>query len=321
MAQKDVTISTQERNLASNVKHSSGALKQIKKHWELYIIVFLPVLYIAIFAYGPMYGVQIAFKDFIITKGINGSPWAGFKYFEQFFNTYNFWRLIGNTLGISAVSLLVGFPAPIILAIGLNEVKNSAFKKTVQMVTYAPYFISTVVLVSMMIIFLSPQGMINRIFQLMGAEPRNYMGEAQLFWWIYALSGIWQGAGYGAVIYLAALSGIDTQLHEAAIIDGANKVQRIWHIDIPGIMPTIIILLILNAGQIMNVGFEKVFLMQNPLNLRTSEVISTYVYKTGLVGAQYSFATAVGLFNSAINLILIVTVNQIAKRVSETSLW
>ncbi len=311
-------------NIAPQIRQTRtkpSALKAIKRHWELYIIVLLPVLYIFIFHYLPMYGAQVAFKEFSISKGIFASPWVGAKHFVEFFKTYQFWRLIGNTLGISAMSLIIGFPVPILLAIALNEAKNKGFKKTVQMATYAPYFISTVVMVSMLLIILSPRGMANQMMALVGKEPVNYMAVPNYFKMIYALSGVWQGAGYGAVIYLAALSGIDPQLHEAAIVDGASKVRRIWHIDIPGILPTAVILLILSVGQVMNVGFEKVFLMQNPLNMQSSDVISTYVYRMGLVSARYDFATAVGLFNSIINLTLMVSVNEMAKRFGETSLW
>ncbi len=306
---------------SANKSRTWTGIKRIKRHWELYLIVLLPVIHVLIFRYAPMYGIQIAFKDFIITKGIMGSPWAGLKYFKQLFSTYQFQRILANTLGISLLSVALGFPVPIILAVALNEARNAAFKKTVQMVTYAPYFISTVVMVGMLLMILSSNGIVSQIIQRLGGKPVNVMSLPESFKLVYVLSGIWQGAGYGAVIYLAALSGIDPQLHEAAIIDGANKLQRIWNIDLPGIMPTAVIVLILNLGQVMNVGFEKIFLMQNPLNMRTSDVISTYVYRTGLVGAQYSFATAVGLFNSVVNLILIIIVNQIAKRVSETSLW
>ena len=318
-----MSIGTEAAALVSPTRRSgfSEAWRKIRRHWELYFVVFLPVAYIIIFRYVPMYGIQIAFKDFIITKGIGGSPWAGLKYFGQFFRAFQFKRILVNTLGISALSIALGFPLPIVLAIALNEARNVTFKQTVQMVTYAPYFISTVVMVGMLMIILSSKGVVSQLIQLFGGEPSNIMAIPKAFKLTYVLSGVWQGAGYGAVIYLAALSAIDPQLHEAAIIDGANKFQRIRHIDIPGIMPTAVIVLILNLGRVMNVGFEKIFLMQNPLNMRTSDVISTYVYRTGLIGAQYSFATAVGLFNSVINLILVITVNQIARRLSETSLW
>jgi putative aldouronate transport system permease protein len=316
-------MSTGTEALAGSIRkaRTTTAMRRIKRHWELYLLVLLPVAHVILFRYVPMYGIQIAFKDFVITKGIMGSPWAGLKYFKQLFGAYQFQRIVLNTLGISLLSIALGFPVPIILAVALNEARSATYKKVVQMVTYAPYFISTVVMVGMLLMILSANGIVSQIIQRLGGEPVNVMSIPESFKFVYVLSGIWQGAGYGAVIYLAALSAIDPQLHEAAIIDGANKLQRIWNIDLPGIMPTAVIVLILNLGQVMNVGFEKIFLMQNPLNMRTSDVISTYVYRTGLVGAQYSFATAVGLFNSVVNLILIILVNQIAKRVSETSLW
>jgi len=299
----------------------ADAWRRIKRHWELYLIFLLPLAHLLLFRYVPMYGVQIAFRDFTITKGITNSPWVGLKYFYQFFRAYEFRRVLLNTVGISFLSIALGFPVPIILALALNECRAGWFKKLVQMVTYAPYFISTVVMVGMILLFLSMNGSLNRFIVLFGGQATNFMGKPEYFKMIYVLTGIWQGAGYGAVIYLAALAAVDPQLHEAAIIDGANKLQRIWYIDIPGILPTATIVLILNFGHIMNVGFEKIFLLQNPINMRTSDVISTYVYRLGLVGAQYSFGAAVGLFNSVVNLILLVLVNQIARRFSETSLW
>jgi putative aldouronate transport system permease protein len=243
-------------------------------------------------------------------------------YFEQFFTSPVFWMLLKNTLGLSVYSLLAGFPMPILLALMLNETTSLKFKKTAQMVTYAPYFISTVVMVSIIMQFLDPRiGFINRVIVLLSGQARNFMGQERLFQSIYVWSGIWQNTGYAAIIYIAALSGIDPTLYEAAYIDGASRLQKVIHIDLPGILPTVVILLILSIGSIMNVGFEKVFLMQNPLNLGTSEIIATYVYKLGILNAQFSFGTAVGLFNSVINLILIASVNQIARRIGETSLW
>jgi putative aldouronate transport system permease protein len=296
--------------------------KGIKRHWQLYLLVLAPISYFVIFKYVPMYGAQIAFRDFNIIKGITGSEFVGLDHFIAFFKSPNFWLVIKNTLGISLYSLLVGFPAPIILELALNEVRNQRFKKTVQMVTFAPFFISTVVMVSMIIIFLSPRlGSIDYIVRAFGSESINFMGVPGYFKSIFVLSNVWQGIGYGAVIYLAALAGINPELYEAAKVDGASRFQKMLHVDIPGIAPAAIILLILGVGQIMNVGFEKIYLMQNPLNLSTSEVISTYVYKTGLLGANFSFSAAVDLFNSVINLILLITVNAIASRISDNSLW
>jgi putative aldouronate transport system permease protein len=297
-------------------------LQKMKRHWQLYIVMLLPILYIIIFKYVPMYGAQIAFKDFIASKGITGSEWVGFLNFQNFFKSPAFWRLIKNTVGISIYSLAAGFPIPILLALSLNEVGSRHFQKTVQMITYAPYFISTVVMVSMIIQFLSPSiGLIPHILSLMGIETTNILGQPQYLKSIYVWTGVWQYTGYSSVIYIATLSGVNPSLSEASIVDGASKLQRIWHINVPAIMPTAVILLIMNVGQVMNVGFEKVFLLQNPLNMSTSDVIATYVYRIGLIGSQYSFSTAVSLFNSVVNLVLIMTVNQVAKRFGETSLW
>ncbi|MFY9176963.1 MAG: ABC transporter permease subunit [Caldicoprobacterales bacterium] len=299
-------------------------LLDLKKCWQLYVLFILPLAYVIIFKYIPMYGAQIAFKDYKFTLGIGGSPWAGFKHFERFFKSHEFWNLMKNTLGISIYNLVAGFPFPIILAILLNYARSTKFKKTVQMVTYAPYFISTVVMVSMILQFLSPRvGIINIMRELLGLEAINFMAVPEYFKSIYVWSGIWQGTGYGAIIYLAALAGIDPTLHEAAIVDGANKLQRIRHIDLPGIMPTAVILLILNTGQILNTGFEKILLMQNPMNMRTSEVIDTFVYQVGLASqtVNYSYPTAVGLFKSVVNLFLIAVVNKIAERLGGSTLW
>lgn len=304
------------------VKKKQQTLNNMKKNWELYALIAPVVLWYIIFHYIPMYGIQIAFKDFMASRGIWRSPWAGLKHFQRFFNSYYFERLIKNTLGISVYSLAVGFPIPIILALMVNELTNERFKKTVQTITYAPHFLSTVVLVGMLFVFLDPRnGMLNMIRQAFGKDVVAYMLEASKFKTIYVFSGVWQNAGWSSVIYIAALAGIDPELHEAAIVDGAGRMQRIWHINIPGIMPTIIILLIMNMGSLMSVGFEKVFLMQNNINMEASDIISTYVYRSGILEAQYSFSTAVGLFNSIINFTLLVIVNKIARAVSETSLW
>ena len=296
--------------------------KSVIKNWDLYLLILPVIIYFIVFKYWPMYGVQIAFKDFIGNKGIWGSPWVGFKHFKRFFNSYYFTRLIANTLGMSLYSLLIGFPIPIVLALMMNEVKNDKFKKTVQTVTYAPHFLSNVVVVGMLIAFLSPRnGIVNQLRILVGGESIFFMGEPAWFKSLYVWSGVWQNAGWSSIIYMAALAGIDPELYEAAIVDGATKMQRLWNITLPGIVPTIIIMLILNLGSIMNIGFEKVFLMQNDMNMKASDVISTYVYRSGLLGAEYSFSAAVGLFNSVINFILLIAVNNISRRVGETSLW
>lgn len=295
--------------------------KLIKKNWDLYLLFLPVVLYFAIFEYGPMYGVQIAFKDYMARFGITGSPWVGLKHFERFFASYYFERLILNTLGIGVYELVVGFPIPILLALMINEVRSSVYKRFVQTVTYAPHFLSTVVLVGMLFLFLSPDGVINKLLGLFGIGSIHFMTEPAWFKTIYVWSGVWQHMGWSSIVYLAALASIDPQLHEAAKVDGASRLRRIWHINIPGIMPTIVILLILEVGRILSVGFEKVFLMQNELNMQASDVISTYVYRTGILGAQYSYSAAIGLFNSVVVFIMLVVVNWIARRVNETSLW
>jgi putative aldouronate transport system permease protein len=284
--------------------------------------MLLPMLVIIIFNYGPMYGVQIAFKEFRARDGIWGSPWVGLTHFRNFLRSYQFRRLLTNTIGISIYGLIAGFPIPIILAILINESARNRFKKAFQLITIAPHFISTVVMTGMILMFISVYGgPINNVIAALGGNRIDFIARPGLFWSIYVWSGIWQGMGYSSVIYIAALSTIDPALYEAATIDGASKFQKIIHIDIPGIAPTIIILLILNSGGIMNVGFEKIFLMQNPLNMSASDVIATYVYRIGLLDAQFSFSAAVGLFNSVVNALLLVIVNQVARKVSETSLW
>lgn len=295
---------------------------RVLRNWDLYLLFIPVVAYFIIFHYIPMYGVQIAFKRFSGAAGIWGSPWVGLEHFLRFFRSYYFSQLIGNTVMISLYALAVGFPVPIILALMMNEVGSNTFRRTVQTVTYAPHFISTVVVVGMLQLFLSPQsGFINQILASFGLAKVNFLYEPRWFKTLYVLSGVWQGAGWGSIIYMAALTGIDPQLHEAAIIDGARRLQRIWHINLPGILPTAVIMLILACGSIMSVGFEKVFLMMNDLNRSSADVISTFVYRVGLIQTDYSFASAVGLFNSLINLVLLALVNTIARKVGETSLW
>lgn len=297
-------------------------LMKIGKHWQLYLMLLIPIVYLLIFKYQPMYGVQIAFRDFNPALGIMGSPWRGMKHFINFFNSREFVRLLKNTILLGLYSMLVSIPCPILLAVALNEAKSRFFSKSVQMVTYAPYFISTVILVSMVTQFLAMRGgMLNNFRALFGMEPINLMGDPKAFRSIYIISGIWQGTGYGAVIYVAALAGINPELYEAAKIDGATILQKIWNIDLPGIMPTVIMLMILNCGSIINVGYEKVLLLQTPLNMDTSDVISTYVYRIGIQNAQYSYSAAIGLFNSVVSILLLLIANKFAGRVSETSLF
>jgi putative aldouronate transport system permease protein len=295
---------------------------QIRNNWELYLFILPTLAYFIIFKYIPMYGVQIAFKDFVASKGIWGSPWVGFEHFTRFFDSYQFWNLIENTLSLSVLSLIFGFPLPIIIALLLNQLTSKSYKKFVQTVIYAPHFISTVVLVGMLYVFLSPSsGMINHLIVLFGGEPILFMAKPEWFKPLYVLSGIWQETGWATIIYLAALAGINPDLHEAATVDGASKFKRILHVDLPGIMPTAVILLVLAVGNIMNVGFEKAYLMQTDLNKSAASIIPTYVYEAGIQKAQYSFSAAVGLFNSVINLILLVVVNRTAKKLTDNSLW
>lgn len=308
--------------VSADRKKGGEVLRKIKKNWQLYVIIAIPVIILLIFSYGPMYGLQIAFKDFVPTRGFSGSKWVGLKYFKAFVTSYQFERLIKNTLLISLYSLIANFPAAIILAVAVNECRSKWYKKMVQMVTYAPHFISTVVMAGIVLMVLSPySGIVNNIIQAFGGERIDFMAKPEYFKHIYVWSGVWQTMGFNSIIYISALAGIDPTLHEAAVVDGASRWQRIWNVDLPGIAPTIIIMLIMNCGRIMTVGYEKILLLQNSVNMSSSDVISTYVYRVGLENAQYSFSTAVGLFNAVINCILLVTVNKIAGRVSETSLW
>jgi ABC-type polysaccharide transport system permease subunit len=305
-------------------KSISWFWRQVKHSWQLYLLLLVPLVWLIIFQYWPMYGAQIAFRNFLPGDKIWDAQWVGFANFERFFKSVMFTNLLRNTLGLSLYSLAVGFPIPILFALSLNQVRNGLFKSSVQMISYAPYFISTVVMVGMLLQFLDLRhGPVNLLIMTLGGKAIHFMGDAKLFQSIYVWSGVWQYTGFNTVIYLAALSTIDPSLHEAAVVDGANRLQRIINIDIPGILPTAITLLILNMGQVINVGFEKVYLMQNPLNTPISEVISTYVYKVGLIGGitNYSYASAIGIFNSVVGLILLALANQMAKRFTETSLW
>lgn len=296
--------------------------RQMKQHWQLYLIFLIPLIHVIIFKYGPMYGLVIAFKRYNPVRGIMNSPWVGLKYFKQFFASPSSWQIIFNTLRISITSLIFSFPFPILLAVALNECGNKFYKKTVQMITYAPYFISTVVLVGIILQVTDLRmGVINIAIDLLGGEPINFMGNPDMFTAIYVISGIWAGAGYSSILYLAALSGVSPELHEAAIMDGASRVKRVWHIDLPTILPTVVLMLIMNLGKVMNLGYEKVYLMQNDLNISVSEVISTYVYKVGLKQSNYSFSTAIGLMNTVVSLILVSASNYTAKKLTGNSMW
>ena len=299
-------------------------LRRVQRKWQLYGFLTIPLIWLIVFRYGPMYGAQIAFRDFLPGQTIWGSPWVGLEQFQRFFQSPVFGMLLRNTLGLSIYALIVAFPFPILLALSLNQVRQKRFKETVQMISYAPNFISTVIMVGIILRFLDMRtGPINLFLQWLGFSAINFMGEAGLFPSIYVWSNIWQYTGFNSIIYMAALNNIDPALHEAAVIDGASRVRRIWHIDLPGILPVIVVMLILNMGQILSIGFEKAFLLQNPLNLSTSEIISTYLYKIGIVGGftNFSFAAAIGLFNAAIGFILIVTAQKISKRLAGFGLW
>ncbi len=304
------------------LNHTSLAVR-LRRTWQLYVLLLPPVLFSILFLYWPMYGLQLAFKDFNIAEGITASPWAGLKYINQFLDSYLFWPVIKNTLILNIYALIALFPLPIILALLLNSMRNQKFKKTVQMLTYAPYFISTVVVVGMIMMLFSPTtGIINQPISALLDRPIDFLGEGA-FRHTFVWSGAWQTLGYSAIIFLAALAGIDPELHEAARVDGAGILRRMWYIDLPGIMPVTVTLLILNMGQLLNTGFEKVLLMQNANNLSVSQVIDTYAFQVAFQSAipQYSYATAIGLFKSVISLVLILLANWLARRVANQGLF
>lgn len=303
------------------MKRKRGFTKALK-HWQLYLMLLPALLYILLFAYKPMYGLLIAFQDYSVKRGVWGSEWVGLKNFQRVFSSYWFPIILKNTLKLSLLSLVLGFPFPIILALFANELKSAKVKKTFQTVSYAPHFISTVVICGMVTLFLNPNtGVINLAIQALGGDPVYFMQRADLFPWIYVISGIWQEAGWGAIIYFAALSGVDQSLLEAAEIDGAGRLQRIWHVNVPAILPTIVIMFILRCGSLLSVGYEKVFLLQTTTNLSGSEIISTYVYKMGLMNNDLSFSTAVGMFNSVVNCVILILVNTLSRKVSDSSLF
>lgn len=303
------------------MKNTKKIAKRIWEHRDYYWMLLPAVVYVIIFKYAPMYGLQIAFKNYRMSLGFSGSPWVGWENFRSFFNGFNFWSLMRNTLVLSLYQLCVGFPIPIIVALILNELKGK-YKTFAQTVLYAPHFISTVVLVGMInVMFSYSSGVVNTVISNLGMDRVYFMGRPEYFRHLYVWSGVWQGMGWGAIIYLAALSGIDPGLHEAASIDGATRLQRIIHINIPSILPTIMIMLIMRMGNILTVGYEKVYLLQTDLNIEMSEVISTYVYKRGIINTNYSFSTAVGLFENVINIILLVFANQMSKKFAKNSLF
>jgi len=294
----------------------------VKRDRFLYLLLIPPLAYLLLFKYWPMWWLSISFKDYRLFKGMEASPWVGFKHYIAFFTGRDFFLLIKNTLLINLYSILFGFPMPILFALLLNEVRGSAFKRTVQTISYLPHFISTVVMVSMVFAFLSPStGPLNMALRRFGLEPVFFMGKAKYFRTVYIVSGVWQQMGWNAIIYLAALAGIDPTLYEAAMVDGAGRARRLLHITLPSILPTIVIMLVLRIGDLLSVGFERIYLMGNDATRQVSEVIQTYVYRRGIITGDYSFATAVGLFNSVISLILVFGANAISKKTTETGIW
>lgn len=307
------------------IKVKSSYWKRVKKdviqNKYVYLMVLPVVLYFALFHYAPMYGAQIAFKNYVPAKGIFGSEWAGLDNFQQFFNSIYFWRVLKNTVLISLYELVLGFPAPIVLALMLNEVRLAFFKRAVQTVVYIPHFISVVIVAGMAIDFFSLDGLVNQLLQPLGIGPLKFFMGPDWFRTIFVGSGIWQGVGWGSIIYLATITSIDPTLYEAAKVDGAGRIKQIFHITIPGIAPTIIILFILNLGHFMSVGADKIILLYNPMMYDTADTISTFVYRKGLLEANYSFSAAVGLFNSVINFMLLLFANKLSRSLTETKLW
>lgn len=295
----------------------SKNLQYIKKNYILYLLIAPAVILTIIFKYIPIYGATIAFKDFSPIKGIAGSEWVGFKHFTSFLASPNFMEILMNTIKLSSFELLIGFPIPIILALMLNQLRKSSVKKNIQLALYAPHFISVVVVSGMVFLFLSPVGPVNALLSTFLDKPISFMSDPDYFRSIYIWSGVWQGAGWASIVYVAALANVDPQLHEAATLDGASLLQRIWHIDLPTLKPVMAVLFILAAGGIMGIGFEKAYLLQTSMNSPSSEIIATYVYKRGLLAGDYSFATAVGLFNAVVNVILLMFVNQVVKKLNE----
>lgn len=299
-----------------------GILYWGRKQWQLYIMILPAVLYLILFVYKPMGGLVIAFQDYSLRKGIQGSEWVGFDNFFRLFRSYWFPVILKNTLSLSMLSLILGFPVPIIFALAANEIGSESRKRFIQTISYAPHFISTVVVCGMLTVFMSPEnGIFNIILGKLGIEPIAFLQYPSMFKWVYVLSGIWQSFGWSAIIYIAALSGVDKSLIEAARIDGANRMQIIRYINFPVLIPTIVIMFILRSGQLLSVGYEKVYLLQNTANLSASEVISTYVYKVGMGQADFGFSTATGLFNNVVNCIILVIVNRFSKKVSGSGLF
>ena len=294
--------------------HRKPLKQRLVENWQLYLLLLIPVVITIVYKYGPMYGIQIAFRDFTASRGIWGSEWVGFEWFERFFSSPNCGRMIVNTVLISLYSLLWSFPVPIILALALNQLRFHKLKRVVQTVLYAPHFISTMIICAMLRIFLSPSG---GLINLLLGTSIDFINQSPMFRTIYIASGIWQEAGWGTIIYLATLSSVDTSLYEAAKVDGASVFQRILHINLPALIPMAVLQLILSASNLMNVGFEKIYLLQTDLNKPVSDTIAVYVYEQGILGAEYSYSTAIGLFNTAVNIVLLIVVSRIAKKASD----
>jgi putative aldouronate transport system permease protein len=296
-------------------------LLDLKRNRIIYLMLLPVVAFYVIFHYGPMYGAIIAFKEFSPAQGILGSPWVGLDNFREFFTGAFFFRLLRNTMAINVLDIIFGFPAPVILALLLNELTSQRFKRMVQTVTYLPHFLSLVVVVGILVDFLARDGLVNNLLGLAGVPPTAYMQAAGWYWALYVGSGIWQAVGWGSIIYLAAIANVDPTLYEAAVMDGANRWRQMWHITVPGIMPMVVTLLILRIGMMMTVGYEKTLLMYNPSTFETADVISSYVYRKGVLGMDYSFTAAVGLFNSVINFAFLIAANRLSRRMNQTSLW
>ena len=296
-------------------------VKDFKMHKTKYLIILPIIIYLVLFCYKPMYGILIAFKDFRVSRGIMDSPWVGFKHFERFFNDINFRRLLKNTLTISFYSIIFSFPAPVILALLLNEVKSNKFKRVVQTITYMPHFIAVVVVCGLITTFCVSNGLFNDIIACFGGERQNLLSKSQYFYTIYILSDIWQEVGWNSIIYLAALSGVDQEQYEAAKIDGAGRIHQLIYITLPGILPTVIMMLILRMGAVLSVGYEKILLIYQPLTYEVADVISTYTYRKGVIDADYSYSTAIGLFNSLVNIVFLIAANKIAKKAGQDGLF
>ena len=320
---KNSSASVMETESGSALTTGEKGMRYWAHNWQLWLMLLPGIIYIFVFCYVPMYGVQLAFRDYSFASGITGGKWEGFKYFKQYFESPMFFPTLRNTFVIALTSIIVGFPAPIILAMIINQIRNTKWKKVVQTTVYIPYFISVVVLVSMInILFANDSGVVGNFLKaihLVGSNI-NILGKESAFVPLYVLTGVWQTMGWNSIIFIAALSSVDTQLYDACKIDGANRWQTMWNIDFPAILPTIMILLILNMGNILNVGFDKVFLMQNSLNLGASQVISTYVYTVGIKSSQFSFGAAVGLFNTLINFVFLLITNFLSKKATGTGL-